>query len=622
MSLALIVISSVVLFVVVSLAVAYCVNEFILKKQCKKPDSTTTTSTYSSSEYIFEPYVDASVSRLFLQNSLEKVEKFPFLYVAKFKNSDTLIAFALNYHNSESYRLQSYVDFRKKYGDRVKVIMLDGEPNLITDCDHKECSFFITTKKNEANSLYLPYFATFLVEGDVPYGLMKMNSHQRGYSKDFTNRHFCTFAYSNDNEMKYGGVRARHVFYEKMKLVFGNNVHNNGRSRMMPDLGDSVKKKSDENSHFLGNDELFKKYKFVIAFENESIDGYVTEKLIIPLLAGSIPIYKGANDVSDYVNPKCFINVNDFDSDDACIQYIQNLSDEEIDTIRLQPIMTNEQYNSSVAIQFARGKGQLFRDFHDRLVEDIRDYVPSRSRIDNKVHLVTFADGEKYNTQRLVNEAKISGYFDVISAFSPDNFPLFFTKKFGEFIIENKNRGYGLWLWKSLFVSMYMNNNVNDGDFLVYCDSGNTIRPLLADRFLGYLNCKIGNGFLMHYNEKSWNKQACIDAVLHTCESKEEVDRINSNLHQFTASFFVLRKCKSSLQLVHEWYKLCSENNAELLKDVVDDSQECEEFQQHRHDQSILSLLFKKYNVDISRDNFTDDKNDNTMVICPTRLRT
>jgi hypothetical protein len=67
---------------------------------------------------------------------------------------------------------------------------------------------------------------------------------------------------------------------------------------------------------------LLKEFRFNLAFENTSSTGYVTEKLVEPLLAGCIPIYWGAPDVGREFNPDCMINVADFPSDQAAIDHI------------------------------------------------------------------------------------------------------------------------------------------------------------------------------------------------------------------------------------------------------------------------------------------------------------
>ena len=96
---------------------------------------------------------------------------------------------------------------------------------------------------------------------------------------------------------------------------------------------------------------IYKNYKFVIAFENSSSLGYVSEKILLPLSAGSIPIYWGAPDVKDYINPECFINVNDFDSFEDCIEYVKKVdNDDELyqKYINAKPIFTKFKIISNV----------------------------------------------------------------------------------------------------------------------------------------------------------------------------------------------------------------------------------------------------------------------------------
>jgi len=54
--------------------------------------------------------------------------------------------------------------------------------------------------------------------------------------------------------------------------------------------------------------ETYKRYKFVITFENRQLNGYLTEKIVNALLAGVVPIYFGAPDVGNYLNTKRFVH--------------------------------------------------------------------------------------------------------------------------------------------------------------------------------------------------------------------------------------------------------------------------------------------------------------------------
>jgi len=52
--------------------------------------------------------------------------------------------------------------------------------------------------------------------------------------------------------------------------------------------------------------ETVRRYRFGIAYENTAWPGYVTEKIIDCFVAGVVPVYLGAPDVSDYVPPLAF----------------------------------------------------------------------------------------------------------------------------------------------------------------------------------------------------------------------------------------------------------------------------------------------------------------------------
>jgi len=68
--------------------------------------------------------------------------------------------------------------------------------------------------------------------------------------------------------------------------------------------------------------EFIKDYKFVIAFENSSYPGYITEKILEPLVAGCIPVYWGSPVVAKDFNEACFLNTASFDGYDALIKKI------------------------------------------------------------------------------------------------------------------------------------------------------------------------------------------------------------------------------------------------------------------------------------------------------------
>lgn len=74
---------------------------------------------------------------------------------------------------------------------------------------------------------------------------------------------------------------------------------------------------------------FLREYKFTLAFENAFHRGYTTEKLVEPMISGSIPIYWGNPDIADEFNAKSFINVNDYDNWEKAIEKIVELDNDD-----------------------------------------------------------------------------------------------------------------------------------------------------------------------------------------------------------------------------------------------------------------------------------------------------
>ena len=116
---------------------------------------------------------------------------------------------------------------------------------------------------------------------------------------------FCNFIYSNDRAKK------RIEFFR----MLSNYKSVDSAGRMMNNIGGPVE---DKRSYLA-------RCKFTIAFENESHPGYATEKIIEPLLMGSIPIYWGDPQIDQDFNPDCFINVHRFGSLEDVVDEVRRI---------------------------------------------------------------------------------------------------------------------------------------------------------------------------------------------------------------------------------------------------------------------------------------------------------
>ena len=152
-----------------------------------------------------------------------------------------------------------------------------------------------------------------------------------------SNLGFCNFIYSHASEPRDEFFRLLSQY--KYVDALGPRLNNTSTK---PTRGDkdwyalSIKMKSD--------------YKFSIAMENASSKGYTTEKIISSLQAHTVPIYWGDPAVTDFINPKAFINCNDYSSFDEVIERVKEIDNDDelwIDIVT-QPWQTEEQHDKTL----------------------------------------------------------------------------------------------------------------------------------------------------------------------------------------------------------------------------------------------------------------------------------
>ena len=75
-------------------------------------------------------------------------------------------------------------------------------------------------------------------------------------------------------------------------------------------------------------------YKFCLCFENCSFPGYITEKIFDCLVAGTIPVYLGAPDVSNFIPAGTFIDFRNFAGYAELEDYLRGVTAAEAETRR------------------------------------------------------------------------------------------------------------------------------------------------------------------------------------------------------------------------------------------------------------------------------------------------
>lgn len=120
-------------------------------------------------------------------------------------------------------------------------------------------------------------------------------------------RKFCNFVYTNS---KWADPIRKHFFRQLSKY---KKVDSGGR--YLNNIGGPVQNKI----------EFIKDYKFTIAFENSSLSGYTTEKIVEPMTVNSMPVYWGNPDIHLDFNVDSFIHVKGWETIDSAIEEIIRL---------------------------------------------------------------------------------------------------------------------------------------------------------------------------------------------------------------------------------------------------------------------------------------------------------
>ena len=203
---------------------------------------------------------------------------------------------------------------------------------------------------------------------------------------------------------------------------------------------------------------------------------------------------------------------------------------------------------------------------------------------DKRIILISYAN-EAYKPAQLLQTktAKIAGFTDAI-AYGPEDIEKSFKNEH-EDIFQYK-RGDGLWLWKPYLIKKTL-DNMRDGEILFYCDSGacffRSVKGIISklssqDVWVSVLPLK----------EKQFTKRQTFDIM--NCNSEKYKETA-----QISGTFCAFKKSERSTKFVDEWLQYCC--NIDALEPPKDINQEASYYYGHREDQSILSLLVKKYNL-------------------------
>jgi len=215
-----------------------------------------------------------------------------------------------------------------------------------------------------------------------------------------------------------------------------------------------------------------------------------------------------------------------------------------------------------------------------------------------KVHLVSFADGAFANRKNVFQSmAQDTCLFDRIDVHNLDSLPTDFKHAHGDYMTQTA-RGFGFWIWKPVVILETLKSAEKD-DWVVYLDVGFSINQNGKRRFTEYLELTRDSpyktlSFNNVFTEAHWTKQDCAAAI--------GVSKDSSHLKtsQLGSGFIVFQKTNSNLELLETWSHIAVKDDYHFSDDSPSVLDNHPDFRQHRHDQSISSLLRKARGTEIT----------------------
>lgn len=205
----------------------------------------------------------------------------------------------------------------------------------------------------------------------------------------------------------------------------------------------------------------------------------------------------------------------------------------------------------------------------------------------SQIHFISYGDNKYENAKtRIKSEAIKFGKFDTINIYSPNDIDNLFVSKYMNILLENRGGGY--WIWKEYFIQKKL-NEINFGDYLIYCDSGCTVNSDGKARFDEYIKLLDDSetgiiSFQMHCVEERYTTSQIFKAICDDITVKKS--------GQHMATILIMKKCQHVLNIFEEFFRIIDKDNM-LITDYYNTKHQLPCFIDNRHDQSILSVILK-----------------------------
>jgi hypothetical protein len=195
-----------------------------------------------------------------------------------------------------------------------------------------------------------------------------------------------------------------------------------------------------------------------------------------------------------------------------------------------------------------------------------------------------------YLTPLLQSVKEYGKEFEII-VFNKTDIDPDFVEKYKS-ILSNQ-RGGGYWLWKPYIINETL-KKMNEEDIVFYLDLKYYFIEDFTDLYSNYMKNHDILAWKNKPNEPVWYmKNWCKMHVIYKYNMMDKV--FNENAEDAWGGALIVKKTVNTVKYMKEWLDMCC-----IYEDITDTPSKIENssmFSDHRHDQSLLSIVLHKYNI-------------------------
>ena len=223
-----------------------------------------------------------------------------------------------------------------------------------------------------------------------------------------------------------------------------------------------------------------------------------------------------------------------------------------------------------------------------------------------KVYLCSFASPDlKISVNRFIKQSKALNFYKEIKVSGWNDLSKNRQKQIESFFKKGQKRLFGYACWKPEIILSYL-NEIPENSILQYSDIGCFFNFKGIKRLNDYIKITEENNILVFkYSEPNFNLKENIKFQVYYEFQYTKADAwkylnidSNSNIlktEQIWSGTMFFKNNSYVKKILNEWIDVCKINN--LIDDNNSNEKNHENFIEHRHDQSIFSLICKKENV-------------------------